>query len=244
MKVDEGTGPEGIAPLPSDIKGPWVVHVQDDADLRRMTRRSAEAELLDLDPYAAPGTLLANFSVGARYVVMDFAMVDGSLELVRVDIRGYAAADSDETAIVGHGDLRLPLRRMRDAALREHRDIARRLLEESEDDLAAPGSELDSENEDALAHQSLHSADQHFEAARRARTSAEVKAPITKELCEQFADLYRRIATETKTPPVRAINAEIARQLGLPLTRVNRVIYKARHTYSLLPPTERGIPKA
>ena len=73
-------------------------------------------------------------------------MVDGSLELVRVDIRGYAAADSDEAAVIEHGDLRLPLRRMRDAALREHRDWARRLREESEDDLAAPGSGLGSEN--------------------------------------------------------------------------------------------------
>ena len=71
-----------------------------------------------------------------------------------------------------------------------------------------------------------------------------MRAPITKELCEEFADLYRGIATETKTPPVRAINAEIARQRGLPLSRVNRVIYKARHTYGLLPPTKRGIPEA
>ena len=71
-----------------------------------------------------------------------------------------------------------------------------------------------------------------------------MRAPITKELCEEFTRLYRSIATETKSPPVRAINAEIARQLGLPLTRVNRVIYKARHTYGLLPPTERGIPRS
>ena len=171
-------------------------------------------------------------------------MVDGSLELVRVDIRGYAAADSDEAAVVEHGDLRLPLRRMRDAALREHRDIARRLLKESEDDLTLPGSGLDSGNRDSLAHQSLRSADQHFEAATRAKTSAEMKAPITKKLCEEIAGLYRRIATETRTPHVRAINAEIARQLGLPLTRINRVVYKARHTYGLLPSTERGIPRA
>ena len=239
---DERIESDGIAPLRPDIRGPRVVHVQDDGDLRLMARRSTDADLISLDPYAAPGKLLANFSVGATFVVLDFAMVDGSLELVRVDIRGYAAADSDEAAVVEHGDLRLPLRRMRDAALREHRDIARWLLMESEDDLTAPGSGLDSEK--ALARQSLQSADQHFEAATRARTSAEVKAPITKELCKEFADLYRGIATETKAPPVRAINAEIARQRGLPLTRVNRVIYMARHKYHLLPPTERGIPRA
>ena len=214
------------------------MHIQDAEPLRRMTQRSAGAELMSLDPFCVPGGLLANFSVGDVYVVMEFAMVDESLELVRVDIRGYAAGDSAESAIVGYKDLELPLRRMRDAALREHRLIAARLLEESEDDV--PGDS----GEPSHARQLLDTATQHLDGATRARTAAEVKAPISRALCEEVADLYREILSETRHPPVRAINAEIARRLDLPLSRVNRVIYKARHTYDLLPSTERGIPRA
>ena len=225
-----------------DIRGA-ITHVQDDQKgLHRMRHRSAAPELISLDPFAVPGNLLANFTVRDVFVVLEFASVDESLELVRVDIRGYDTAGAAETAIVRYEDLELPLRRMRDASLRAHREIARWLAEESEADLPEGSSDSESE-EGSLPRRSLEVAVDHVDAGERATTAAERKVPITEELCRQVAAMYEEILTSSKTPP-RAVNAEIAERLGISLGRVHRAVYKARHVYGYLPQTERGVPRA
>ena len=194
--------------------------------------------LLLFDPFAPPGNFLAFFARGDVFVMQEFAIVDGAMELVRVDVRGYARADSETTAVVRYDDLPMPTVHMRDAALAKHREAAARIERDSRDDLPEPGAGAEEDPGFAVL---IHDfAEEH--AAAVSKRGRKRPAPISDEEVRMVADMYREILSSTRNPPVKAPNVEIARRTGLTLPKVNRIIQKAR-LLGNLPRSTRGVPK-
>lgn len=217
---------------------PEIYHAQDPLSVRRLTPRRDAPDLNLFDPFAPPGNFLAFFARGDVYVMQEFAIVDGAMELVRVDVRGYAGADSETTAVVRYDDLAMPTVKMRDAALGKHREAAALVLRVSQDEL--PDSASGTEEDPGFAVQIHDFATEH--AAAVSARGRKRPPPIPLDLVQQVADMYKEIMSSTRNPPVKAPNVEIARRLGLPLSKVNRIVQKAR-SLGYLPKSTRGVTK-
>jgi hypothetical protein len=227
VKQPEGTSRRGGTRF--EIGASATRHIESGDHYRsRTTRRDPAGPPDTFDPDSAPGDTLSVFSVGPWWVLIELGDVDGQVEAIRIEIRGYADRDDPEAAPISATGLRLPFGDLIDRSRREYLGDARGFEERlarrpQDDDVAA-----------VFAAARRHAAAAESTRGRAGRPRLE----DTPELDKTIAAYETAVRAGSRTPNVHAGNA-----VDATAEAVAKRIARAR-ALGLLPQTQRGVAKA
>jgi len=211
-----------------EIRGPLTRHVETGGEYRSRGARMASTVPEAFDPDLPPGDFLSVFAVGPLWVLVELADVDGRIEPIRIEVRGYATAEDPDASPIAAGDLRrIRIGELIDLTRREYRETAEGFVER-----------LGRRRPDELVIEARETAAQHVAASQAVKPPGG-RPPLSYSDLQDTAAAYR----EAMWSGSRAPNGEVGAKLHLSKSAVGKRVHRARKL-GMLPDTQRGVARA